>query len=272
MRVVALLATYNEERFIAGCLEHLIEQGVQIHLIDNSSSDATVAIAERYLGRGLLGIETLPRRGMFSLRAQLERKEQLAGSLDADWFIHLDADEIRLPPRSDRSLAQALAEVDADGFTAVNFLEFTFVPTKEAPDHDHPEYQRTMRSYYPFLPRFPLHLKAWKRQEDPVELAWSGGHRVRFPGLRMSPEAFRMRHYLFLSVPHAVRKFVERRYDPVEIQGGWHGPRAALTAAKIKLPSRAELRTYVSDAQLDHSSPWRRHFFAEPTVATRGGR
>src|SRR5215218_8942654 len=262
MRVIALLATYNEERFIAGCLEHLIEQGVQIHLIDNCSSDATVAIAERYLGRGLLGIETLPRRGMFSLGAQLERKERLAASLDADWFIHVDADEIHIAPRSDRTLAQALEGADEQGFNAVKCLEFTFAPTTEEPDHDHPDYQRTMRSYYPFLPRSP-HMRAWKRQRAPVELTWSGGHRVRFPVLRVSPEPFRMRHYLFLSVPHAVRKFVERRYDPDEIERRWHVSRAALTAAMIKLPSRAELRTYVSEEQLDHSNPWQRHCFAE---------
>jgi glycosyltransferase involved in cell wall biosynthesis len=63
IRVIALLASYNEERFIAGCLENLIGQGLQVYLIDNESTDNTVAIAERYAGRGLIGIETLPRAG-----------------------------------------------------------------------------------------------------------------------------------------------------------------------------------------------------------------
>ena len=52
MRVVAILATYNEERFIAPCLENLFRQGIQAYLIDNDSRDQTVAIARRYLGRG----------------------------------------------------------------------------------------------------------------------------------------------------------------------------------------------------------------------------
>ena len=56
IRVIALLASYNEERFIAG-------QGLQVYLIDNESTDNTVAIAERYAGRGLIRIETLPRAG-----------------------------------------------------------------------------------------------------------------------------------------------------------------------------------------------------------------
>ena len=70
--MVALLATYNEERFVAGCLEHLLQQHVDVYLIDNCSSDQTVAIASRYLGRGLIGIETFPRTGMYSWRPILE--------------------------------------------------------------------------------------------------------------------------------------------------------------------------------------------------------
>src|ERR687894_1459366 len=79
MRVVAILAAYNEERFIAGCLEHLFEQGVEAYLIDNCSTDRRVEIAERYLKRGLVGIETLPRtEDVFKQRSIHERKEQLA--------------------------------------------------------------------------------------------------------------------------------------------------------------------------------------------------
>jgi hypothetical protein len=58
-----ILASYNEERFIAGCLEHLFVQGVESYLIDNSSTDRTVEIAERFLGWGLIGIESFPREG-----------------------------------------------------------------------------------------------------------------------------------------------------------------------------------------------------------------
>lgn len=268
MRVVAILVAYNEERFIAGCLEHLFRQGVEAYLIDNCSTDQTVAIARRYLDRGLIDIEMFPRHGTFDLRPILERKERLAATLDADWFMHMDPDEIRLPPRSDRTLVQALGDVEAQGYNAVNFLEFTFIPTREAPDHDHPDFQQTMRWYYPFLPAFPHQLKAWKRQPGKVELA-RGGHRVRFPGLRMSPESFRMRHYLFLSVPHAIRKYVDRRYDPAAVTAGWHGWRARLKPEMIRLPSQAELRPYRSDDELDPSNPRTQHYLAEGWVATK---
>lgn len=264
VRVVALLATHNEERFITNCLEHLIGQGVEVYLIDNCSTDRTVEIAERYLGRGLIDIETFPRaEGVYKWRAILERKEQLATTLEADWFMHVDADEIRLPPRSARTLAQSFAEVEAQGYNAVNFLEFTFVPTREAPEHDHPHFQQTMRWYYPFLPSFPHRLNAWKQQPEQVELARLGGHKVRFPGLRMYPESFKMRHYLFLDVPHAISKYVSRSYDAAEVQKGWHGWRARLIAEKIELPSQKEMLLYTSDDELDPSNPRTQHVSEE---------
>lgn len=261
LRVVALLATYNERRFIGGCLEHLHANGVETYLIDNCSTDETVEIAERHRDRGLIGIESLPRaRGTFDLVTQLRRKEALARELEADWFIHLDADELRLPPRGRGTLAEALADADRQGYNAVNFLEYTFIPTREAPDHDHPEFRHTLRTYYPMGPTFPRHLKAWKASATAEpELASSGGHRVRFPGLRMYPESFPMRHYLFLSVPHAVEKYGHRRFEPDELRRGWHGWRARLTEHDLRLPSETELRLARSDEDLDPSDPWPRH-------------
>ena len=56
------------------------------------------------------------------------------------------------------------------------------MPTIEAPDHDHPRFQETMRHYYPYSPGRPDRLNAWKRQDARVDLAASGGHQVSFPG------------------------------------------------------------------------------------------
>jgi glycosyltransferase involved in cell wall biosynthesis len=256
VRVVAIVASYNERRFIEPCLAHLEEQGVSAYLIDNGSTDDTVARAERRLGRNLLGIEELPRRedDVYDWRAVLRRKEELARELEADWFIHLDPDEVRLPPGRGQTLAQALEVVAREGFNAVDFSEATFVPTVEEPDHDHPDFRRTLRTYYPFAPRVPHRLNAWKAGPE-VELVRSAGHRVEFPGLRMYPRAFAMKHYLFLSVPHAIEKYVERRYDPNEVVLGWHGWRARLDVTEIQLPSRAELRIAHADAELDFSHP-----------------
>lgn len=262
LRVVALLATFNEERFVGSCIEHLATQGVSVYLIDNDSTDETVARAERHLGRGLVGIERLPRNGEFSLTSILQRKEELARTLEADWFIHHDADEIRAAPRGRRALADALTEIDAAGYNAVNFLEFTFVPTTESPRHDHPRFTDSMRHYYPFLPSFPHRLGTWKRQSAEVDLTSSAGHQLWFPGLRMWPESFPMRHYLFLSPEHAYEKYAGRLRTRSETAQGWGGWRTSLaTAAQkdhidlLRLPRPDELRPYLGDALLDPSEP-----------------
>jgi glycosyltransferase involved in cell wall biosynthesis len=273
-RVVAIIAAYNEERFIGGCLEHLFANDVEAYLCDNESTDRTVEIATSYLGRGLRGIETLPRDGTYRWRQILARKEQLAAELDADWFLHLDPDEIPQSSRPDQTLAEAIAEADAGGYNAVEFQELTFVATREAPDHDHPEFRRTMRWYYPFVPS-PLHrVIAWKRQPR-VDLVRTGGHQARFRGRRISPQPLFLRHYLILSHEHMLRKYVLRRYDAGEVRKGWHGWRAKLTPDSIHLPSQSQLRFTANDADLDASSPRRQHFLEWPVnqrdVASRDG-
>ena len=178
MRVVALLATYNEERFVAGCIEHLRRQGIETYPIDNESTDGTIEIAG---GFDLAGFETAPRSGVYAWRPLLERKEALAATLAADWFVHLDADEIRLSPRSGVTLAEAIAEVDALGYNAVTSRSHV------RPDEGGPRSRPSAlpgddASLLRLLPRPTDRLNAWKRQDTPVELAESGGHRCRSQG------------------------------------------------------------------------------------------
>jgi hypothetical protein len=260
---VAILQAYNEQRFIGNCLDHLAAQGISVYLVDNESTDETVALAERRLSGNLIGIESLPREGTHSQRLQLARKEELAQSLDADWFLHVDADEFRVSPKPRHSLAQAIAEVDEAGFNALNFLEFTFMPTREAPDHDHADFLQTLRSYYPFLPGFPHRLTAWKRQDGPVDLSKSGGHRVSFTGLRMAPTSMYSRHYLCLSAAHAARKFKPGGYARDEVAAGWFGWRDRVDPSMIRLPRECDLRHYIADDLLDPSNPRKRHIAEE---------
>jgi glycosyltransferase involved in cell wall biosynthesis len=267
---VAIIAAYNEERFLGACLEHLFTQGVEVYLCDNESTDRTVEIASGYLDRGVVGIETLPRDGTYRWRGILARKEQLAAQLNADWFLHVDPDEILEPALTGQTLAVAFTEADRAGDNAVEFDELVFVATREMPDHDHADFQRTMRWYYPFEPRpsrwrHPFQRRAhhrvigWKRQAK-VDLVRSGGHQAEFPGRRISPQRFFLRHYLVLSHEQMVRKYVQRHYDPAEVRDGWHGWRARLGASDIQLPSQSELRFTADGTDLDASSPFRRHF------------
>ncbi len=268
IRVIAIIQAFNEERFITRCVEHLREQGVDVYLIDDASTDDTVAVAERYLGRGIVHIEELPAHEVHDWHEICRRKEQLAARLDADWLIHHDADEIRFSPVRRQSLARALEQFDDAGYNAVNFQEFTFVPTHEAPNHDHAHFDRTMHSYYAFARSDPHRLNAFKRQDGPVELAWSGGHAVRFEGLRPAPVSLCMRHYLFLSRDHAIRKYVEHRpFAEHTVAAGWHSFRPRLRAEMIRLPSSDSLLRYRGDHKLDGSAPRRTHVLDDLVAA-----
>ncbi|QVL50509.1 MAG: glycosyltransferase family 2 protein [Thiocapsa sp.] len=259
LSALAILATYNEQRFVCACIENLIRQGFETYLLDNESTDRTVEIARQYLGRGLIAIESLPRDGCYRWERILQRKVEIAQTSGHDWFMHVDADEIRLPPAQFRTIREAIAKIDSQGYNAVNFMELCFVPTREEPDHEHPHFQSTMRWYYPLRPCAHYRLNLWKRGHVPVDLAGSGGHRVEFEGIRVWPTDFPMRHYLFLSAAHAKAKWVDRIYDPEELARGWHRSRAQLQAADINLQSCRELRLYRSDAELDASEPLTSH-------------
>ena len=255
MRVVALLAVKDEERFIGDCIDHLVAQGVEVHVTDDGSTDGTVDLVTERLGSGVIDLDRSGTPdGTFRLREQLARKQELAATLGADWYIHCDPDEVRLAPRADVRLVDAIAEADDAGANAIEFLEFVFLPTQDDPDHDHPGYQATMRSYHPFRPRLHQRLNAWRQPPGGVDLVSHGGHEVQFPGRRVHTEPFRMRHYLFLSPTHAKAKYGRRRFAADELALGWHGWRSR--PDEFRLPARRELRTYVGDDELDPSDPW----------------
>lgn len=269
MRVVALLTVRNEELVLARCLEHLHSQGVETCLVDNGSNDRTLEIAEAFRDRGVFRIDRLPFSGCFELSRILAREEQLASEIDADWFIHHDADEIRQAPRPYRTLLEGIADADRQGFSAISFDEFVFLPTTPEESFEGPDYVERMHYYYFFRPR-PFHrVNAWKRLSASVNLRDSGGHDVAFEGRRLFPQAFILRHYIALSRAHAFRKYLGRTYSQREvIEHGWHGNRAFVRPRQLVFPPRERLRLLLDENKWDRSDPWLRHEFlgAAPAV------
>lgn len=261
VRILALIAAYNEERFIAASLRHLAEQGLYAILLDHGSTDNTVEAARPFLGETLLQIQSIPRGPWMNWEEILRMKSRLQCEWDADWFLHMDPDEFRYPPPQYPRLADWVAAADAAGYTALNFRELTFLPTQEHPDHDHPQFRSTLRRYYPFKSDQLFRVNAWRGQPDAVDLAGSGGHLVEFPGRRISPEFGIMHHYLFLSEAHALEKYGDRFFAPEEMARGWHGWRQDVRPdSLIHLPPASEMRFLAEGAEPDWSSPRREHY------------
>ncbi|GEM_PF-173386 len=261
-RVVALLAVRNEASYLERCLRHLAGQGVLAYVIDNDSSDNTLEIVRRFEGRGVVGVERYPYPGHYDWQGLLRRKSELAMSLDADWFIHHDADEIRESRRPGETLVQALRRLDGEGFNAVDFDEFVFLPLAGEELPPGADYVRLLRLCYYFAARPQSRLNAWKKSGEVPDLAGSGGHRVSFSGLRLADERLILRHYPFLSLRHLEEKYGNaRRYSEYEVKSlGWHSRRANFSAGKVWLPEPAQLFDPARDGW-DTSRPWREHPF-----------
>lgn len=262
MNIVAILCVYNEEVYLGRCLEHLFSQGIQAYVIDNESCDRSPDIAKSYLGKGVVGVETFKRRGVYEWEKLLLRKEAVAAELGADWYIHHDTDEIRYAPSRFETLAAGIQAVDRDGYNAVNFDEFVFVPTGMEESYENDRFVEDMQYYY-FFQSGPLRrVNAWKNFGQKIDLHSLGGHRVLFDGIRIFPEHFALCHYIVLSYEHAIRKYCRRTYSREEVEKrGWHGARSALRPRDISFPCRSRLHRKAAGAEWDKSSPYTRHIF-----------
>jgi hypothetical protein len=68
------------------------------------------------------------------------------------------------------------------------------------------------------------HVRAWQQSAARVDLATSGGHEAVFPGRKVYPQKFLLKHYSLRTPEQGRRKVAERlqRYHPGERQIGWH--------------------------------------------------
>jgi hypothetical protein len=253
-RTIALLAAYNEGDVISSVIGHLVESGVDVYLIDNRSTDDTASQAKPWLGKGLLEIEEFPAKAPeggehpFDWTAILRRKEELAGSLDADWFLHHDADEFRETPWPGIGLGEGIRWVDRLGYNCIDFRVFNFPPVDDAFSGGDP---RGHFRYWSEAPEFDRsQLKCWKNDGGPVSLVPSGGHEVGLPNRRVFPIPFLLRHYPIRGQAHGRRKvFSDRRGRFLERERArqWHIQYDAIEESHDFLADPATLRPFDAD-------------------------
>jgi glycosyltransferase involved in cell wall biosynthesis len=260
VRIVALLTIRNEELHLPRVLKHLADQGIEVCLIDNGSTDSSLEIAREYLGKGITRIEQLPYTGAFELWEILRHEERLAKEIDADWYIHHDADEIReAPSPTYTTLYEGIYNVDRMGYNAIDFDEFVFTPTSDEERFEGTDYVNEMRYYYFFQPGPLRRVNAWKNLRRRIDLVQWGGHQILFRGRKIYPEKFILRHYIVLSRTHAIRKFGERIYSKKDIaRFGWFKNRAGFQIDHLNFPKRENLCCIDTDSW-DRSNPHRDH-------------
>lgn len=232
MKILAIMCLRNEADVLGESLAYLVDNGIDVYVMDNASTDGSLEIAQSFLGRGVVKIEKFPSESGFPASAEheyrwewiLQRKEQLARILDYDWFLHVDADEFRDSPWEGMNLAQAIEHVDSQGYNAINFDVFDFQWTDADPVQELSCQQR-MKFFWQRPWWLSAQVKAWKSCPSPLGLSDSGGHFVEFPGRRIYPQRFILRHYPMRSQAQMERKAIADRADRLvqeEVNRGWH--------------------------------------------------
>jgi len=234
-RVVAILSGYNEADVLASAVSNLIRDGIDVHSIDNWSTDSSlevIADAQRRLGNASVTWERWPsdKPATYNWVDILQHKAELTLSIQANWFLHQDCDEIRDSPWGPLvSLRQAIYAADALGYNLVSFGRmFIFHPIRGAPVF-------AGEVIYDLLSHISHEdqIKGWK-QMDPHRITITlsgGGHIAKFTDSRIFPRVFPyefvVRHYPIRSQQHGMQKvFQDRkpRWNPDERRPGrqWH--------------------------------------------------
>jgi hypothetical protein len=251
LTITAIIATYNEADVIARCVEDLVSQGISVIVLDDGSIDSTVQALDGFVRAGTVCVEPLPAVDAsaghrFSLSHIIARKQRLATEIADGWFINHDADEFRESPWPGVSLAEGIRRVDALGYNAIDFQLFNFWPTGESylPGDDPRE---IFKYCEPGGACDRLQIRCWRHDGAALDLVSSAGHEAVFPGRRVFPIRFMLRHYPFRGQEHAERKlFRERRpqYDSEERNHGLHVQYDALQTGHRFVRDRATLRLF----------------------------
>lgn len=93
-----VLATYNEEKYLADCLASVKDIADEIVIVDGTSSDRTVEIAKKY-GAEVLVKDNPP---MFHIN-----KQKAIDMATKDWILQLDADE-RVTPELAKEIEEKI--------------------------------------------------------------------------------------------------------------------------------------------------------------------
>jgi hypothetical protein len=253
-RVVAILPAFNEGDVIRSVVGDLVSQGVEVYLLDNLSTDDTVAEASAFLGQGLLHVERFPHDAGYPARNERElvwrdmmrRVEDVAVELGADWYLFTNADEFRESPWPGVGLREAIARVEAAGYNAISFELLNFRPVDDSfvPGTD---VREALTAYEPGDAFDALQVKGWKSDGTRPDLVSNAGHDVRIPDRRVFPVPFLLRHYPIRGESHGRRKVLgERlpRFAAEERAVGMHVQYDELAAGERFTWDPAELRPY----------------------------
>lgn len=242
----AIIKSFNDADFILQCIRHHRRQGLNVHVIDNWSTDNTfdISLGESESDPGVT-VERFPSAPseVYNWEALLRRTVSFAEERGVGWYLHVDSDEFRESPWMNVNLAKAIAHLDSLGYNAIDFtvLDFRYLVGEALGDRP----WESMRFFE--FGRRPGHfkqVKAWKFVGQTVDLWSSGGHDALFQDRRIFPLKFLLRHYPLRGVDHAFRKIFQERLPRSELERstrGWHTQYVGVSDERLNGWRRHEL-------------------------------
>lgn len=121
MKIIAFIEMFNEVESgnLIRCLENVKQWADDIVIYDDMSTDQSVEIARKYTKHIIHGIEKNIFRQLYHRQQLLE----LAISLNPDWIMWIDLDEILDRKGTKGELRKLCEELDQKGLTAASFHE-----------------------------------------------------------------------------------------------------------------------------------------------------
>lgn len=214
IKILAIVPCFNEVDIISHTIDNLIAQNIDVHVLDNWSTDGTWELLQKYTN---ITTERFPDVGSdeYNWSAILERMDVIGYSSSYDWIMHVDADEHIVSPANNISLKDFISIADTNGFEIIDLTHLAFRPVEENANQ--------FSAYWQFSD-FPadanIH-RAWKNKRSKIGLAAHGGHILRG---KKFPLNLILKHYPLRSAEQARKKIFRDRIPRArkERLNGWH--------------------------------------------------
>lgn len=266
--ITAILCARDEGCYLRVTLSHLVRNGMRLMVIDNGSTDETPAILDEFASH-IDARERLPWHGELDLVAILERKAALASQVRDGWIIHVDADEVLESCGPEESLRSAIERIDRTSANTINFEEFVFLPVG-VESLSGRDFHSIARRYYFHEPQKLRLMRAWRAGAGLSQV--EGGHRLSEQGRALHGQNLVLRHYPFLDLAHAQRKYSQRRFAARGLAQGWHLQRCDVMPSDMEFPAADRLKLWTPGEPLDTSDPWPRHYWLDRKLARMAAR
>lgn len=181
--VLAIVTFKNDAAYLKRTTEYLLAQETDVFLLDDGSDDGSHEIAqyysERYSGHVFLKRIMTGEAGY----DPVGYAEKTAWEMDYDWYMYLDAREMRCGPWEHKNLRETLFYIDQLGFNAVENIvtDFEVISDEEsrrAEGKGYFDFRHKEKEYF--------HRRTWKKDEQ-AGLKRTDGHIVRIKNPRIFP-------------------------------------------------------------------------------------